>query len=418
MALQVTISGTTQIYFGGQTVLTASVVDTETGQTPAGLQYNWNASQGRFIGATNGASVTYHADFTGNTDQPVTITCEVTLPGNPNPTVSAPSLTAMTELGITGQLVNMLIDVDVNGVELFNDTNTGVLDAGSDAELTSTLIIRRIRWNDSHHFILNRSGGGSFSSYWTATQRQNYSAYIIIHDGTVLELPGDWIPATISNGYVRWEVPSTETTIINALDAIATGHPILLGIADADSVGIPDETASADATVNVRYNAPPNVTITAPQKVNPGVTVSVSVTAVDPEGRNVTVQWGATDGTINNPTSLNPNFTAPATSGPVTLTCTARDADGVEGSNTHVIVVNSPPTVVITAPIQLEVGRTGNISIAVSDPNSDAVTVELETSAGSIDNPTALNTIITAPATPQTITVTVHSDRCRWSTDG
>ena len=79
MALQVTISGTTQIYFGGQTVLTASVVDTETGQTPAGLQYNWNASQGRFVGATNGASVTYHADFTGNTDQPVTITCEVTL---------------------------------------------------------------------------------------------------------------------------------------------------------------------------------------------------------------------------------------------------------------------------------------------------------------------------------------------------
>ena len=165
----------------------------------------------------------------------------------------------------------------INGVELFNDTNTGVLDAGSDAELTSTLIIRRIRWNDSHHFILNRSGGGSFSSYWTATQRQNYSAYIIIHDGTVLELPGDWIPATIGNGYVRWEVPSTETTIINALDAIATGHPILLGIADADSVGIPDETASADATVNVRYNAPPNVTITAPQKVNPGDSVSISV---------------------------------------------------------------------------------------------------------------------------------------------
>ena len=64
MALQVTISGTTQIYFGGQTVLTASVVDTETGQTPAGLQYAWTASDGSFVGATNGASVTYHADFT------------------------------------------------------------------------------------------------------------------------------------------------------------------------------------------------------------------------------------------------------------------------------------------------------------------------------------------------------------------
>ena len=71
MALQVTISGTTQIYFGGQTVLTASVVDTETGQTPTGLQYTWTAADGSFVGATNGASVTYHADFTGNADQTV-----------------------------------------------------------------------------------------------------------------------------------------------------------------------------------------------------------------------------------------------------------------------------------------------------------------------------------------------------------
>ena len=87
-----------QIYFGGQTVLTASVVDTEAGQTPAGLQYDWDASQGSFVGATNGASVTYHADFTGNTDQPVTITCEVTLPGNPeSDCLCTKSLTAMTE---------------------------------------------------------------------------------------------------------------------------------------------------------------------------------------------------------------------------------------------------------------------------------------------------------------------------------
>ena len=104
MAFSVEITGITQVYFGGQGVLNAVVTDTETGQViTTGLQYDWTCiAEGRFIGATNGASVTYHADFTGNTDQPVTITCEVTLPGNSNPTVSAPSLTAMTELGITG----------------------------------------------------------------------------------------------------------------------------------------------------------------------------------------------------------------------------------------------------------------------------------------------------------------------------
>ena len=285
------------------------------------------------------------------------------------------------------------------------------IDADSDTELISTLIMRRqpigMDWQSALYPQSKLSGGTQFRKL--VERRSTAPCLFRLYHHTRWYCPrasGDWIPATIGNGYVRWEVPSTETTIINALDAIATGHPILLGIADADSVGIPDETASADATVNVRYNAPPNVTITAPQKVNPGVTVPISVTAVDPEGRNVTVQWEATDGTIDNPTSLNPNFTASNQSGPVTLTCTARDADGVEGSSTHVIIINSPPTVTITAPARLEVGRTGNISIAVSDLNSDPVTTELETSAGSIDNPTALNTTITAPATPQTITVT------------
>ena len=408
MALQVTISGTTQIYFGGQTVLTASVVDTETGQTPAGLQYDWNASQGRFIGATDGASVTYHADFTGNTDQPVEITCEVTLPGNPNPTVSAPSLTAMDELGITGQLVNMLVTAELSGSELFDRTSSTAIDADSDTLIDTDMRVNRLRWTGSSLILNKASGGALFRSWWNGDRRDAYSAFIIINDGTVIELLGTWIAlgSGIGGNFMRWDVPSTETDIRDALDTIATEQLFLFGIADSGSIGLPDETVSADATVNVRYNAPPVVSITAPQKVNPGDTVSVSVTAVDPEGRAVTVRWSATDGTIDNPTSPNPNFTAPNQSGPVTLTCTARDADGVEGSNTHVIVINSPPSVVITAPNQLEVGQDGNISIAVSDPNNDTVTVLLETSAGSIDNPTALNTVITGPATPQTITVT------------
>ena len=408
MGLQVTISGTTQIYFGGQTVLTASVVDTETGQTPAGLQYAWTAADGRFIGATNGASVTYHADFTGGTDQTVDITCEVTLPGNSNPTVSAPSLTAMTDLGITGQLVNMLVTAELSGSDLFDRTDSTTIDAGSDTNLTSDISIYRLRWASTNRLTINRSGTGAFRDFWDAAARGAYSAYFIVSDGTVGELPGSWIltGSSIGSGYMRLDVPSSETAVINAIDSIATGQLFLFGIADTGSIGLPDVAASADATVTVRYNAPPNVTITAPQKVNPGDTVQISVTAVDPEGRAVTVRCSATDGTIDNPTSLNPNFTAPATSGPVTLTCTARDADGVEGSNTHVIIINSPPTVTITVPSRLEVGRTGNISIAVSDPNSDAVTIEIETSAGSIDNPTSPNTIITAPPTPQTITVT------------
>ena len=409
MAFTVEITGITQVYFGGQGALNAVVTDTDTGQAiTTGLQYAWTASDGSFVGATNGASTTYHADFTSSTDQTVTITCEVTLPGNTNLTVSAPSLTAMDELGITGQLVNMLVTTEVSANDLFDQTDATSIATGSDTELAANLNISRIRWRDfSNQLVLNRTGTGGFSTFWDTAARAAYSVYLIINDGTTVEILGTWITKA-GGGFVNFNVPSTETATIDALDSVASGQSLLLGIADTGSIGLPDETASADATVTVQYNAPPNVTITAPQKANPGDTVPISVTAVDPEGRAVTVQWGATDGRIDNPTSLNPNFTAPATSGPVTLTCTARDADGVEGSNTHVIVVNSPPTVTSSPRrAQLEVGRTGNISIAVSDPNNDAVTVLLETSAGSIDNPTAPNAVITAPDTPQTVTITV-----------
>ena len=113
MALQGTISGINQIYFGGQTALTAIFTDTETGQTPAGLQYAWRTDAGSFVGATDGPSVTYRADTTQNADQAVTITCEATIPGNPNPIVScAVPHRDGSELGITGQLVNMLVSDD------------------------------------------------------------------------------------------------------------------------------------------------------------------------------------------------------------------------------------------------------------------------------------------------------------------
>ena len=221
MVLQVDISGTTQINFGGQTVLTASVVDTETGQAiTTGLQYTWNASQGSFVGATDSASVTYDADFTGNTDQPVTITCEVTRTGNPNPTVSAPSLTAMTELGITGQLVNMLVTVELSGSDLFDRTDNTAINAGSDTNLSSNISINRLRWgSSSRRLTLNRSGSGAFRDFWDAAARGAYSAYFIVSDGTVGELPGSWIltGSSIGSGYMRLDVPSSETAVINAI---------------------------------------------------------------------------------------------------------------------------------------------------------------------------------------------------------
>ena len=96
MALQGTISGINQIDFGGQGALTANFTDSETGQTPAGLQYAWRTLM-RAVSSVRqtGQALPISRIPAQNADQAVTITCEATIPGNPNPTVSAPSLTAM-----------------------------------------------------------------------------------------------------------------------------------------------------------------------------------------------------------------------------------------------------------------------------------------------------------------------------------
>ena len=155
---------------------------------------------------------------------------------------------------------------------------------------------------------------------------------------------------------MRWDVPSSETTVIDALDSITTGQMLLYSaLQKPDRLASPMKLPLQMRPSMSKRNEPPVVSITAPARLNPGESAQISASAIDPEGRPVTFRWEATDGTIDNPTAQNPNFTASSTPGPVTLTCYGTDADGVEGSSTHVIVINSPPTVVITAPSRLEV---------------------------------------------------------------
>ena len=72
MALSVNISGDTSIDQGGQTTLTAVVMDAEGNTITSGLTYSWSASRGSFDGATNQASAVYDADFTDAMDVDVT----------------------------------------------------------------------------------------------------------------------------------------------------------------------------------------------------------------------------------------------------------------------------------------------------------------------------------------------------------
>ena len=64
----------------------------------------------------------------------------------------------------------------------------------------------------------------------------------------------------------------------------------------------------------------------------------------------------------------------------------------------------------------MEIGQIGNLRATVGDPTNDPVTVLWEATAGAIGNRTALNTTITAPATPLTITVTCTATDDRGAT--
>ena len=243
MALQVTISGGMDINQGDEVTLSATVTDVN-GDTPIGtLEYAWSADRGSFVGATDEASAVYDADFTDASDVEVTITCDVTRPADADPTVETASLTAMSELGITGQVLNMYIsptDDTVAGISNIYDQNSGAssLVAGSNDILDLNKHIWRVRWNTNNNvFILNNDGtGGLYSYFLTNTDK---SVFIIFDDGVFQELT----PVGFGNdGFARWAV--TDAVIRQKLIDLDDTNMLLVGVGDTGSIGLDEDTGS------------------------------------------------------------------------------------------------------------------------------------------------------------------------------
>lgn len=420
MALSITISGDQSIVHGQQTVLTASVLDTDTGMAPTGtISYAWSvpSGQGSFISATDAASVTYLADIAGNAATTVNVTCEVTVAGTGAPSVSAPSLTAMDTLGITDQRVNMLITTEIDGDDLYDREDfANTIAAGSDTSLIGfdgifqgTLNVYRIRWLSSNRiFRFNRHADDTtnMSTFWTAGH-DTHSVYLILNDGSVIEIIGDWYVSS-GGGFVSWRVPTSETAILALLNGISTGQMLLVGVGTADSISdTGSQSASGSVAVSVASNQPPVVTITAPSRLDRVETENISASITDPEGEMTSLVWSVTGGaTIGDTTDPTTTITAPSTPGTIVLTATATDSNGQVGSSSQSIIVNSPPTVSINVTDMLEVNEDAALTAVVGDPDNDTVTVTWFASAGAIADTSALTTTFTAPSTPQTITIT------------
>ena len=285
--LVVSITGTTSIVQGQRTTLTAAVTDADDETLTSGLTYTWTASRGRFIGATDEASAVYEANFTDSSNVAVTITCAVTRPADTAPTSAGASLTALADIGVTGILVNMFMTAlgaiaSNSNNALYQDGSTGTLASGSDQALSSDITIWRIRWNnDSNRIILNNNASGSLQTYFTANTDK--SLYVIFEDGTYVELPQANLVST-GTTWAQWSV--TDANIVAKLNALTTTSDLLIGIADAGSIGIEANSGSGTATVTATPRPLPA----------PSVPASLSAAAIDHDSIRLT--FSASTGTV------------------------------------------------------------------------------------------------------------------------
>lgn len=269
MALTVEITGGGDIEQGAQSTLTAVVTDANGNTLSSGLQYAWSASRGSFVGATDAATVVYHADFTDPADVDITIACNVTQPANPTPTISGASLTALSELGITGILVNMFMTAlgavsDPSNNVIFN-ASTGTLDPGSDTQLSSTLNIFQLRWDnvgDDNDFILNSDVGGDLGAFWQGNTAQ--SVFLIFSDGTYHELPGSVLESS-SARVARFNV--ADANIVSKLDGLQTTSDLVVGVGNTGSIGFSEDSGSDTETFTAAVPAPRSIAMVAMQNI-------------------------------------------------------------------------------------------------------------------------------------------------------
>lgn len=255
--LTVNITGTTDIEQGQQTTLTAAVTDADGNAVTSGLIYAWSVDMGTFIGDTDEATVVYHADFVDTGEVDVAITCAVTRAADSTPTSSGAALTAMTEIGITGQILNMFLNpagaVSPNANNnIYQSGTTGTLVAGSDAALASNITINRVRWNNAaNRFILNSSGGGNLNNFWSGNTSQ--SIFLIFEDGEYIELPNS---AFVLGGNTWAQFDLTDTDIRALLNAFDGTDTLLIGVGDTGSIGVDAAAGSGMVTVTAAVAIP------------------------------------------------------------------------------------------------------------------------------------------------------------------
>ena len=129
------------------------------------------------------------------------------------------------------------------------------------------------------------------------------------------------------------------------------------------------ESASDEAVVTVRPNAPPTAVVNGPYAGNEGAYIAFSSAgSADADGQSLTYSWTFGDGTTS--VGANPSK-AYADDGSYEVTLTVRDAlGGTSSATTTASVANVVPTATFIAPLSAVEGSEYTLSLSASDVGS------------------------------------------------
>ncbi|MCD6135607.1 VWA domain-containing protein [Candidatus Bipolaricaulota bacterium] len=155
-------------------------------------------------------------------------------------------------------------------------------------------------------------------------------------------------------------------------------------------------------------SSPPLGCAPAVKSVDEGSSIQLHGTASDPDCGIVSVLWSADQGSFDDPTNLDPVYTAPMVDccdgANVCVTLVATDNCGAKGTDSfvlHINNVNHAPIIDAGSDIVVDEGATIQLCASASDPDGDALKYHwsIPCGKGELTDPMLLNPVFTAPLT-------------------
>ena len=192
--------------------------------------------------------------------------------------------------------------------------------------------------------------------------------------------------------YVVKDGDQTGDLAYSGTDALVLGHSGLTDASDSSdlsNVTLPKPGASHSLSHNKQIdlrawpNSPPTADAGTAQAIQEGDAVTLSGTASDPDGDQLTYSWrhdSSLEMILTDADSLAPSFTAPQVHENTTITFTLTADDGREnGTDTVQVIVldepaNSPPSVDAGEPVAVREGAQATLNGTASDPDGDQLT--------------------------------------------